>query len=380
MRYKSLGKTGIRVSVLGLGCMRFPELENGHVDEHKAALIIKRAMERGINYFDTAYIYHNEESEALLGRALAEYDRQSYKIATKLPVWKVADYEDMERILQVQLNRLDRDFIDCYLLHGLDKYSWKKMKELDVFSFLDKALEQKKIKYIGFSFHDDVDTFKEIVDGYTWDFCQIQYNYLDENYQAGREGLEYAAGKNLGVVIMEPLRGGLLSTNMPGPASEIFESSVYKKSPASWALNWIWNQKAVTTVLSGMSTIGQLDENADCAESSGNNMMSEEELSVIEKVKDFYKSLEKVKCTNCRYCMPCPKNVNIPAIFSVYNSAFIFNNDPLKAKEAYYVRIKEQERAVNCVNCGKCEEKCPQHIHIMALLQKIAAFFGHSKN
>ena len=275
MQYRRLGQTDCEVSVLGFGCMRLPMLgstsavdrfdPNKAMDEEEATRMIHHAIDHGINYFDTAYVYHGGKSETLLGKALKAH-RDGVMIATKLPTWLAQTPDDFDRFLDEQLKKLETEYIDLYLLHGLNRAVWQKMMEMDVLGFLDKTLSDGRVRYAGFSFHDDVKIFKEIIDSYEWAFCQIQYNYFDEHYQAGREGLEYAAAKGIGVVVMEPLRGGKLTDKIPEEIQALWDSAETRRTPAEWALRWVWDHEEVSIALSGMSTMSQLMENISIAE------------------------------------------------------------------------------------------------------------------
>jgi predicted aldo/keto reductase-like oxidoreductase len=375
MKYRPFGETGFMVSALGFGAMRLPILDGDYskIDEEKATQMLHFAIENGINYIDTAYVYHGGNSEVVVGKALKGGYREKVKIATKLPVWQVNSFDDADRILDEQLKRLDTSYIDFYLLHALNKDHWKKLKEMNIFKWIEKVLLEGKIRYIGFSFHDDVATFKEIVDSYNWTFCQIQYNILNRNYQAGEEGLKYAAAKGLAVVIMEPLLGGRLAKEPPQEIKQLWEKAPIKRTPVEWALSWLWNQKEVSVVLSGMSTLEQVKENIEYASKYEVGSLTDEELELVEKVAQKYNELRKVNCTECKYCMPCPQGVDIPWNFSIYNQASMYNmfeemkNDYLK---------KKKERAENCVECGVCETKCPQNLPIREILKEVHAYFS----
>jgi len=375
MNYRPFGKTDFKVSALGFGAMRFPILDGDYskIDEDKAIEMLRFAIDHGINYIDTAYVYHGGNSEVVVGKALKGGYREKVKIATKLPVWQVNNFDDAERILDEQLKRLDTSYIDFYLLHALNKDHWKKLKEMNIFKWVEKVLSEGKIKYIGFSFHDDLNIFKEIVDSYNWTFCQIQYNILNRNYQAGEEGLKYAASKGLAVVIMEPLLGGRLAKEPPQEIKKLWDEATVKRTPVEWALAWLWNQKEVSVVLSGMSTLEQVKQNIEYASKYDIGCLTAEELELVEKVAQKYNELRKVNCTECKYCMPCPQGIDIPWNFSIYNQASMYNmfeemkNDYLK---------KEKERAENCIECGACETKCPQNLPIRDLLKEVAAYFS----
>ena len=381
MLYRKLGKTGCDVSVLGFGCMRFPIVggtsavdlfdPNKPIDEMAASEMIHYAIEHGINYFDTAYPYHGGQSEVFLGKHLKPY-REKVFLATKLPTWLVHGQDDFERFLGEQLKRLETDHIDFYLLHGLNRQSWASMKELGALDFLNKVLADGRIRFAAFSFHDDVKIFKEIVDSYDWAMCQIQYNYFDEYYQAGKEGLKYAASKEVGVVVMEPLRGGKLTDRIPEEIKKYWDSAPVKRTPAEWALRWVWNHPEVSTALSGMSSMAQLIENIRIAEDAKAGTLSGGELHLIAEVCEVYRNMLQIGCTSCAYCMPCPNGVNIPLNFSLYNDSFMFKDEDLNFM-LYNHMLTPEQRASNCAECGECEEHCPQEIKIPEELKKVHA-------
>lgn len=375
MRYRKLGKTNEEVSILGFGCMRFPQIE-GKIDEKEATKMIRHAVDNGVNYIDTAYIYHDGESEAFVGRALSEGYRDKVKLATKLPTWLVKSREEMDKYLNEQLERLQTLYIDFYLVHNLNIETYETIKEYGLFEFLDKIKKEKLVKHIGFSFHDTIGLYKEIVDDYDWDFTQIQYNYIDEDYQAGTEGLLYAASKNLGVVIMEPLRGGALVNNISKGIEDIIENSKVKKTPAEWAFKFLYNKEDIGVVLSGMSTMEQVIDNLKIADTQGiENSMTPEEKETLDKLRDEFKSKIKVNCTGCKYCIPCPVNVSIPNCFELLNNASMFDNVSV-SKEIYNnILVKEGNDASRCIECGKCEVKCPQHIKIREVLKEVENVF-----
>lgn len=376
MLYREMGKTGDKVSILGYGCMRFPK-KNGKIDLERTERQIIQAIEQGVNYFDTAWIYHGGRSESILGDVLAKGYRDKVFIATKLPLYKIHSIEDMNSILDSQLKKLRTDCIDYYLLHALsDMGGWERLKRQGIREFAEKARREGKIRWFGFSFHGDKEDFKSILDDYPWDFCQIQYNYIDENFQAGREGLEYAASKRIGVIIMEPLRGGSLVGRMPREIQRIWDSSEVKRTAADWALRWLWNQPAVTVVLSGMNEEAHIEENTRLAGEVMANSLKKDELDLYEKVKDQYYKLMKVGCTGCGYCMPCPAGVDIPFCFSYYNARHFFG-----AKNARWQYIGfaggimggKPAYASLCIECGKCEKVCPQHLPIRERLKEVAS-------
>ncbi len=381
MLYRKLGKTGCDVSVLGFGCMRFPIVggtgavdlfdPSKPIDEMAAREMIHYAIEHGINYFDTAYPYHGGQSEVFLGKHLKPY-RKKVLLATKLPTWLVQGRQDFERFLGEQLERLETDYVDFYLLHGLNRQSWASMKELGALDFLNRAMADGRIRYAGFSFHDDVKIFKEIVDNYDWAMCQIQYNYFDEYYQAGKEGLSYAASKGAGVVIMEPLRGGKLTDRIPEQIQTLWDSAPVKRTPAEWALQWVWNHGEVSTALSGMSSMAQLIENIRIAEDAGAGKLSGAELQVVAEVCGVYRNMLRIGCTGCAYCVPCPNGVNIPLNFSLYNDCFMFKDEDINFM-LYNHMLTPEQKASNCAECGECEEHCPQQIKIPEELKKVHA-------
>jgi predicted aldo/keto reductase-like oxidoreductase len=331
--------------------------------------MVQYAIDRGVNYFDTAYPYHNGKSETILGKALKGY-RDKVMLATKLPTWLAKKKEDFDRLLDEQLKKLDTNYLDVYLLHGLGRQRWAEMKELKVLDFLDRIRADGRARYVGFSFHDDVRIFKEIVDGYEWTLCQIQYNYFDEHYQAGKEGLTYAASRGLGIVVMEPLRGGKLTERIPNEVQVLWDSAEKKRTPAEWALRWVWNHPEVATALSGMSAMNQVKENIKLANDGEPNSLSREELSIIDQVKETYKRMLKIDCTGCAYCIPCETGVNIPLNFTLYNDTFMFK-DPEMNVLLYNEMLAPEQRASNCAECGECEEHCPQHIKIMNELKTV---------
>jgi hypothetical protein len=370
-----MNQTDAKLSILGFGCMRLPQTTNCNIDEPLATKMVRYAIDHGINYFDTAYVYHNGESEPFLGRALSDGYREKVHLATKLPVWDVQSQNDMDRILNEQLLRLNTDHIDFYLLHGLGKTSWINMVNLNVGEFLDQAIADGRIRRAGFSFHDEVQVFKEIVDDYDWTFAQIQYNYMDEEYQAGTEGLNYAAAKGLGIVIMEPLRGGVLARET-GEMKKIFATRGRARSAAEWGLRWLWNHPEITVVLSGMSTMQQVKDNLGYANNGKSSTLTMDEIAVYEEIKTYYRSRMKIPCTKCRYCMPCMAGVEIPECFSAFNDASVYG-DTAGAKMSYDAYTGFGGDASQCQDCGVCESLCPQHLPIRKHLKEVSALFGH---
>jgi len=381
MQYRRVPKTGDQLSALGFGAMRLPT-KKGMIDEEHARMLIRLAIDNGVNYIDTAFLYHHGDSEKFLGRALQDGYRQKIKLATKLPPSEVHKREDMGAILDIQLKKLQTDSIDYYLLHGLEATSWKKLRDLGVLEFLDAAKAAGKIKNAGFSFHGDRQTFKEIIDGYDWVFCQIQYNFLDEDIQAGTEGLHYAASKNIAVMVMEPLRGGLLTSRLPKEVKKIYDTAPKNRSAAEWGLRWVWNHPEVIVVLSGMNHENQVIENIKTCEDALPGAMTAGELAVVDEVAKTYTRLIKVGCNGCAYCMPCPSGVNIPLCFSLYNQYFITDRK-LKTRVLYGLDLMgisdEPADASLCKNCGKCVKACPQQIAIPAELKKVSGHLGGLK-
>ena len=377
MQYRQVPKNGDQLSALGFGAMRLAT-KRGSIDEERATRQVRDAIDKGVNYIDTAVPYHGGESERFLGRALQGGYREKVKLATKLPPWSVKTREDMDRILAIQLKKLQTDHIDYYLLHSLDASHWKHLRELGVLEFLDSARAAGKIRNAGFSFHGDRKTFKEIIDAYDWVFCQIQYNFLDEMNQAGTEGLRYAASKNIAVIVMEPLRGGMLAGKLPKEVREIYSRAKTKHTPAEWALRWVWNHPEVTVVLSGMNDEKHIAENIKTCEDALPGSLTPDDLATVEKVAGSYKRLMKIGCTGCAYCMPCPFGVNIPQCFFLYNNYHMGNH--LMSRGMYGLSLMGGMRtwsdASLCRNCGKCQKACPQNIAIPEELIKVRRTLG----
>ncbi|MBF4693862.1 aldo/keto reductase [Fusibacter ferrireducens] len=375
MQYREVQSTGDQVSILGYGGMRFPVVA-GKIDEEKATEFLKKAIEAGVNYIDTAYFYHGGQSEIFLGKFLSSGYREQVKIATKMPPWSVQRASDLSKIFEDQRRKLKVDCIDYYLLHALNRETWTKFNSMNALTFLKTLKSERKIDHVGFSFHGDRTLFKEIIDAYPWDFCQIQYNLLDDLNQAGKAGLEYAASKGIAVFVMEPLRGGSLVKNLPEKVLEAYRAFDDTRSPAEWALRWIWNHPGVTMVLSGMTEQQHLQDNLLYAERSGIQIMSREELRIISDVKAVYHKLQKIPCTGCQYCMPCPFGVDIPRCFDLYNSVFLLNQK--KMKGFYWLQLGGANGAPSyaslCKNCGKCLEHCPQSIQIPQRLIEVKTY------
>lgn len=363
MQYRN-DKYGNKLSVLGYGCMRFSQ-KGGRIDLEKADKEIMAAYEAGVNYFDTAYIYPG--SEATLGKIFEKNGiREKINIATKLPHYLIKTRESVEKCFQEELSRLRTDYIDYYLMHMLtDVKTWERLKSLGIEEWIREKKESGAIRQVGFSYHGNSDMFCQLIDAYDWDFCMIQYNYLDENSQAGRKGLQYAASKGIPVMIMEPLRGGRLVNNLPEKAKKLFADYEIKRTPAEWAFRWLWNQPEVTCVLSGMNSLEMIEENVKNAETAKVGEFTEKEENLLKDIVKAINEKMKVGCTGCGYCMPCPMKVDIPGTFSTYNKYYA-DGKILAWKEYMMCTLlrKESTAASNCIGCGKCEQHCPQNIPI----------------
>ncbi|MDI9482766.1 MAG: aldo/keto reductase [Bacillota bacterium] len=377
MEYRKFNKFDKPVSLFGIGCMRFPMIQTGDgavVDEEQSIQMIRYGIDHGVNYIDTAYPYHNGESELIVAKALKNGYRDRTYLATKLPVWLVEKYDDMERFLDIQLNKLETDCIDFYLLHALNKSRWDSLMELKVLDFMEKAKANGKIKYICFSFHDNNKTFKEIINAYDWDMCQIQMNIMDMDEQATVEGLKYAGDKNIPVVIMEPLKGGKLANRVPDEIGQIYGQSRIKRTPVEWAFRWLYNFPQVAVILSGVSSMEQLKDNLRIFNDAKANCMDEEELALIEQVRQAYLKGIKIPCTGCEYCLPCPQRVSIPRIFDLVNSAFMYMSEKDSKNNYQRFIVNDGNDASKCVECGQCENVCPQNIPIMQKLKESHIF------
>ncbi len=375
MKYRRLGRTGVQVSALGFGTMRLPRGKTeADVNEAESIEMIRFAIDQGVNYIDTAYVYHGGNSERIVGSALEGDYRSRVHIATKLPVWMVNETRDCDRLLDEQLTRLRCGHIDFYLLHCLQKKSWEKMRDIGVLEWAEKARSEGRIRHLGFSFHDDYDTFERIVDEHDWSVCQIQYNYLCEEVQAGTRGLQYAASKDLGVIVMEPLFGGTLACP-PRPAQEIWDSVLDRYRPVDLALQWLWNRPEVATVLSGMNELSQVQENIASANRSGVGTLDTDAIELIRRVRDAYMQLSPIPCTKCGYCLPCPHGVNVPQNLELFNHATVLKGNSAVLCKNLYFAMPENERAAGCVECGTCEDHCPQHISIRQMLKEVDKTF-----
>jgi predicted aldo/keto reductase-like oxidoreductase len=408
MKFRKMGSLGWDVSVLGFGAMRLPTKQvkdektqetKNVIEENEAIKMIRYAIDNGVNYIDTAYPYHGGESEVIVGKALKDGYREKVHLTTKLPMWMVNMTEDLDVFLNQQIERLQTN-PDIYLFHGLNKERLEKVKDLNLLEKMEQAKAKGLIKHIGFSFHDSYEVFKEIIDFYNWDCCQIQYNYLDIDFQAGTKGLEYAGAKNIAVIIMEPIRGGKLSVpddklESKSEIKEVLNSSKIKRSMADWALQFVWNHAEVSVVLSGMSTMQHVIENIDSAGQSGVNSLTDDELNTILDLRKAYDKYIVVPCTSCEYCIPCPNDVSIPFILRLLNDmaywgesgrqriTFFYNYMAKTQEDIEERRSKGQEisgAATLCIQCGECLDKCPQQIEIPDFMEKANEIFENGKS
>lgn len=373
MQYRKFGKLDWQVSALGFGAMRLPQF--GHdfsspINEPEAIKIMRYAIDNGVNYIDTAFPYGLGNSERVVGKTLLEGYRQRVRLATKLSSFVLKSSNDFDRYLNAQLKRLQTDKIDYYLLHGLNEQTWKQLCDWNAIKWAEQKIVEGKIRYLGFSFHDNYNVFKKIIDYYdNWTFCQVQYNFMDENNQAGRKGVEYAARMGLGIVVMEPLRGGQLAKQPPDVVANAWTRGK-QHSRVEWALDWLWNQPEISVVLSGMSTMEQVEQNVHYASRSGPNTLSASDLELFKGVIEAYQSLAPIQCTECQYCQPCQNGILIPKIFQIYNEVYIYD-DPRAGREySGPGGLKEEQRADKCKECGECVKVCPQKIDIPIQLKK----------
>ncbi len=371
MEYRKIDKLGITTSLLGFGCMRFPLDMNGEIDEVRSEKMIDEAYASGVNYFDTAYVYHGGKSEIFTGKVLDKYDRSSYYLATKLPIWDVHSVADAERLFREQLVKLHKDYIDFYLLHCFTRESFEKMARLGVIDYLDGLKAEGKIKFLGFSFHDEYEVFEDILKYRDWDFCQIQLNYMDTELQAGMKGYALSEELNVPLIIMEPIKGGSIA-KLPASAATFFEALNPGKSPASWALRWAGSLPNVKVILSGMSDEEQVADNLTTFQSFVS--LNNEEQQAVRIVAEIFRGLVKNGCTGCSYCMPCPAGVDIPRTFALWNDYGRYNNKS-EMQWQWTFNFEEGKKAKNCIECGQCEEACPQKLRIRDELKSVQVAF-----
>ncbi|MDR1395783.1 MAG: aldo/keto reductase [Deltaproteobacteria bacterium] len=381
-----LGASGEAGTILGFGCMRLPL--NGpkpdNIDIELATRMLRRAIDRGVNYVDTAFPYHSGSdrqspgaSEPFVGQALRDGYREKVLLATKMPTWMIESRSQMNQLLDLQLKRLETKQLDFYLAHNLNISVFDKLLALGLREFMDEAVRDGRIRFPAFSFHDSYSLFEKAVQCYDWVMGQIQYNYLDQDYQAGKKGVRLAAEKGMALVVMEPLRGGFLVSQVPPEPAGWFKEVRPDWSLPAWGLNWLWNQKEVGVVLSGMSAMEQVDENLALAENYRDGLFTEQDEGVISRVSDYFKLRIKADCTGCGYCLPCPSGVEIPKNISFLNQYHLFDGEGPKERCRYFygVQLSPEERAENCIVCGQCEEKCPQHLAIPDFLAQTAELY-----
>lgn len=375
MQYRLMPRSEDLISALGFGCMRFPTTKDGKIDEDKAIQMLIYARDNGVNYFDTAWPYHNGESELFVGSFVASSNRNDLLLATKLPCWLVKTRQDMDNYLDNQLKRLNSDYIDYYLLHALNQKSWAEMKKLGVLDFLEQAKRDGRIRYAGFSFHDAYPLFKKISLAWEWDFCQIMLNYFDTHYQAGMNGYRLAMERGMGIISMEPLRGGKLVSPIPPEVSAVWAKSKVPGSYLEKALRWVWDLPGCTVCLSGMSSLEQVQQNIALSEVCAPDSIDQKEKKLYVEARRAYIKRIAVNCSECRYCLPCPHQVAIPGVFGMYNEAKMFDDRDRHTRE-YNMFIPDDNKASQCVNCGVCVPQCPQHIDIPSRMAEIKEYFG----
>jgi len=376
--YRPFGQSDFHVSALGFGTMRLPtrSADNKDVDEDLVIAMIRYAIDHGVNYVDSAYPYHGGIGEVVTGKALQDGYRQKVRLATKLPCFLVKEQADFDRLLHEQLKRLDTDYLDYYLLHSVKDYVWEHMQSLRVLDWAEKRMADGKFGGLGFSFHDRFEVFQQMLNDYPdWQVAQIYLNFMTAEQEAGLDGLRLAHERGIATVIMGPIWGGLLTKELPREMTAVYESAPLKRKPAEWALAWLWNQPEVSVVLSGMSTMEQVVENVAWSGKYGVRSLTPKDLAVLEQVKSSYERLNPIACTDCGYCLPCPSGVNIPRVFNTYNIA-VAQNDLERQRFAYQNFIIGVQQADKCIQCGDCEEICPQHLPIREWLTKVHDTLG----
>lgn len=378
MQKRIVKKTQEELSALGFGAMRLPT-KNGMIDKENARKQIYHAIDHGVNFIDTAVPYHGGGSETFLGEILSGDYRERVNISTKMPHWSIKNYEDMEKSLKQQLKNLQTECIDYYFIHNMNKITFDRLEKIGLLEFLDKSKKEGKIRNTGFSFHGSKVEFKPIVDSYGWDACMLQFNYMDENIQAGIDGVKYAHSKGMAVIAMEPLKGGILAGKMPEKVEKIWDGSEIKRTSANWAFRWVLNHPEITCVISGMNTMDQINENLEIASEVQPDSLTNNELSRYTQVKKVIQDLMKINCTSCGYCLPCPAGVDIPGCFSIYNEKYLFQDR--KAGINYILRTggifdNQPSHASMCNDCGKCLKACPQNLEIPELLNEVSGDLG----
>ena len=366
MKTRKFEKLGIEPSLLGFGCMRFPLDKNGNIDEVESERMIDHAIENGVTYIDTAFPYHNGDSEPFVGRVLKKYNREDFFLATKLPIWNIHSEKEVRGVFESQLKRLDVDYVDFYLLHALDADKWKKVLEYHIIEICEELRKEGKIKYLGFSFHDEFNVFEEIIKYHPWDFCQLQLNYMDMGIQAGQRGVNLANELEIPIVVMEPIKGGSLSA-LPNDVTKMFNDYDKDRTLASWALRYVGTLSGVKVILSGMSTYEQVENNL--ATFNQYEDLTQKELDIVNGVADTLHSRMRNGCTGCAYCMPCPFGVDIPSNFKYWNNSFVYD-DPKLFKGKYH-KMDEKAKANHCKECGACEKMCPQQLPIREDLKRV---------
>lgn len=375
MKYRKFGKLDWQVSALGFGIMRLPTegKDYGKIRFNEAKKIVRHAIDSGVNYLDTAWIYHRENSEGFLGEILADGYREKVKIATKMPTWMIEKPDDLDRFFDIQMDRLKIDHMDFYLLHALQHDWWDKMKRFKYLDWAERKMADGAIGHLGFSFHDKFPLFRQIIDDYdNWTLAMVQHNYMDAEREAGVRGIDYAFDRGLAIVVMEPLRGGQLAKEPPDDVKRILDAAVPGRSAAEWALKWVWDQEKVSVVLSGMSSMEQLDQNLKTVENSEAACFTSREFMAIAHARKAYETKAPVLCTDCRYCLPCSQGVSIPFVFEYFNTAKIYG--ALETAKALYAYLGEGSNAGRCTECGECMKHCPQHLDIISLLKECHAF------
>ena len=375
MKYRKFEVADMDVSLLGFGVMRMPLLKDGSskLDEKESIRMIRYAIDHGVNYIDTAYVYHEKQSESLVGKALANGYRERVLLATKMSFWAMEGPDEIEPIFNEQLANLRTDYVDMYLLHDVRGSNWETVKEWKALEFMVKQRDADRIRFLGFSFHgESTDEFKMILDEFPWDFCQLQINFMDKDIQAGVKGFEYAISKGVPIIVMEPLKGGKLTETMPPTVKEYWSKLGSDRTPAEWALRWVANLPGILTILSGMNTIEQVEENIRVLSDADMGMLSYRELDIIEKAAEEYRKLTAYPCTACGYCMPCPSGIHIPIVLNHRNSCNHYGKSPdLQFEFNVFVSVKPSA----CIACGKCEKACPQHLNIIQAMRETAELF-----